>query len=160
MVESKERTLHERETLLFPTREEAQAWTEKVAEQAAATARPGVRRDREVVAEAVAQEFEKHGEAVSGSLARPWEHSAVEHAEVQQLVDTAFAKDLGAALRAARGSDAYPRNIDLLHDVLTTEMYEAMRTHHLNRQPMKVGLIVTIGVLMLVGVAVIWVMML
>lgn len=145
MAESKERTLHERETLLFPTREEAQAWTEKVAEQAAATSRPGVRRDREVVAEAVAREFERQGEAV-GSLTHPWEHSAAEHTEVQQLVDTAFAKDLGAALRAARGSDYYPRNIDLLHDVLTTEMYETIRTRRLNRQPVRVGIWVTGGV--------------
>lgn len=158
MAQGRERTPQERETLLFPTREEAQAWTEKVAEQEAAASRPGVRRGREVVAEAVAREFERQGEAV-GSLTHPWEHSAAEHTEVQHLVDTAFAKDLGAALRVARGSDAYPRNIDLLHDVLTTEMYETIRTHRLNRQPVRVGVWVTVGVIVLVGVGVIWVMM-
>lgn len=159
MVQGRERTPQERETLLFPTAEEARAWTEHVSERVAGVARPGVRREREVVGEAVAQEFEKHGE-VASTLAHPWEHSAAEHAEVQRLVNVAFAKDLGVALRHARASDAYPRNIDLLHDVLTTELYETIRAQRLNRQRVRFGLLVTMGGLVLASLVVIWLVVL
>jgi hypothetical protein len=159
MAGSKERTPYERETLMFPSAEEAKTWTEQVEGHIENSRRPGVTREREVVGEAVAQEFEKHGEGV-GSLTQPWEHSAAEHADVQRLVDTAFAKDLGVALRQAQGSTHYPRNIDLLHDVLTSEMYETMRSRRLNRQPVGVGLMVMGGILLLVGLVVIWLMVL
>lgn len=159
MAKSTERPPAERETLMFPTAEEARSWTEQVGEQVEAASRDGVRRDREVVAQAVATEFEKQGESAA-ALKQPWEHTPQEHEEVQRLVDLAFARDLGAALRRARTSAFYPRNIDLLHDVLTTEMYEMIRQQRLNRQPVRVGLIVTAGVVILAGLLVMWLIVL
>lgn len=130
-----ERSAHEKETLIFPTTEAAQAFRERVGEQLAQPQPAGVDRQRDVVAEAVAAEFEQHGEAAA-TLREPWTHTPAEHEEVQQLVNVAFAKDLGAALAAARHSPHYPRNVDLLHDVLTGEMYELLREGGLNKQPL------------------------
>lgn len=160
MVQGKERPPQERETLMFPTTQEARAWTEHVGERAAAAEREGVRQDREVVAQAVAEELEKQGEAVGGALSRPWEHTAAEHAEVQGLVDVAFARDLSVALMQARRSGHYPRNIDLFHDVLTTEMYELTRVHKLNRQPIRMGVLLMMGAIVLVGLVVVGLLLL
>src|SRR3989344_3464796 len=121
MAESKEhRPLRERETLMYATPEQAQEWREGVAEKLQAQAGKTVRNDREVVAEAVAQEFSHEGYGVT-TLKHPWEHTEAEHAEAQQLVDLAFAKDLSTALQQAKRSPSWPRNLDLFHDVLTTE---------------------------------------
>lgn len=144
MAPVSERTPQERETLIFPTPQEAQGWLEAVGEKLIRQEGLGVKRKRELVSEELKRQFESHGEGV-GMIIRPWEHTPAEHQEVQQLVDLAFAQDLPAALRAARNSGTYPRNIDLFHDVLTTEMYELVREHGLGRQPVSLALVVTVG---------------
>jgi hypothetical protein len=157
MAEDRERTPHERETLIFPSSDEAKGWLERVGERLSREDRRSVRRRRELLGEELARQFERHGEGV-GLIPRPWEHTQEEHVEVQKLVDLAFERDLPAALKVARGSDFYPRNVDLLHDVLTTEMYELLQEHKLNRQPISWGILlsVTILVLAMAGVALIW----
>lgn len=148
-----ERTPRERETLIFDRPEAARRFAERVAERLRRTARPGVKRGRETVAEAVAEEFASHGEAAS--LTQPWEHTREEHKEVQELVDVAFARDLPAALRQARASAAYPRNIDLLHDVLTGELYAILQQRGLNRQrwdtwPAAAGVLIIVSATLIV----------
>lgn len=125
----------ERETLIYRTPEQAREWREGVQEKIAQQAGREVTREREIVAEAVAEEFTQAGYAVD-SLTRPWEHTPQEHAEVQGLVNLAFATDLSLALKQARQSPNWPRNLDLFHDVLTTEMYSLVQAHKLNRQPL------------------------
>lgn len=120
---------------MFPSAEQAQRFREQAAERAGRTRQPEVRRDREALAEAVAEEFAQYGEGV-GLVREPWEHTPAEHAEAQQLVDVAFAQDLSAALKLARQSEHYPRNLDLFHDVLTSELYDLMRETGINRQPL------------------------
>lgn len=132
MAAPQERGPRERETLIFDRPEAARRFAERVAERMARTSRPGVRRGREVIAEAVAEEFAAQGEAAS--LTQPWQHTREEHTEAQRLVDVAFARDLPAALKQARSSASYPRNIDLLHDVLTGELYAILQQRGLNRQ--------------------------
>lgn len=133
-----ERSAHERATLIFPTGEEAARWREGMAEKLesaqAERLRRGLGEAREVVGQELERQFALHGEA-AGGLRTPWEHTPAEHQEVQTLVDAAFAKDLPAALRQARASAHYPRNLDLLHDVLTGEMYRLLLEHKLNQQP-------------------------
>lgn len=155
MAPTGERTPQERETLIFPTPDEAKGWMEGMAERLGHESGRGVRRRREIVQEEVSRQFERHGEGV-GMIIRPWEHTPAEHEEVQKLVDVAFSKDLAVALRQARGSTNYPRNIDLFHDVLTTEMYELMREHGLHRQSVSLGVMVTIGIAAVVALAGIW----
>ncbi len=122
------------ETLIFDTPEEGQAFTERAAEQMRQNPGPqGIDQRREVVGEELAKEFEKEGEAVD-LVKHPWEHTQPEHQEVQQLVNLAFEKNLKTAIDKARGSDHYPRNLDLLHDVLTTEMYKQVADHGLDTQ--------------------------
>lgn len=157
MAQEHERTSQERETLIFPNAEEAKGWLERVGGRLSGEDRRGIRRRRELVGEELAREFEQHGEGVE-LIARPWEHTPAEHAEVQQLVDLAFARDLPAALKAARSSAAYPRNVDLLHDVLTTEMYELLQERHLNRQPLSWGVVATAGVIVVVALVVLWIL--
>jgi predicted ATPase len=130
-----ERTPRERETLIFSSPEAAQEFTQEVQEQLRQSEQAGIHRKRAVVATAVTKEFEKEGEAAE-VVRHPWEHTTTEHAEAQRLVDIAFAKDLPAALRAARQSQHYPRILDLFHDVLTGEMYGLLHEHKLNRQPL------------------------
>lgn len=154
-----ERTPREKETLMFATPETAQAWRERVSESLAMQ-RPGVRADREVVSQAVAHEFEAAGEAVA-TIRHPWEHTPAEHEEVQQLVDEAFVKDLPAALATARKSPHYPRNLDLFHDLLTSEMYEHVKMSGLSKQPLMlwvteivvIVLLAALGVLLLLVTA-------
>lgn len=152
MANPQERSPHEKETLIFPNQEAAQAFREQVGEKLSAPKPAGVSQDQEVVAAAVAQEFTQHGEAV-GTLKEPWLHTPAEHEEVQQLVDLAFRRDLGAAIAQARQSRHYPRNLDLLHDVLTGEMYDLLREGKLNRQPLAWGVmaVLIIILLMLIG---------
>lgn len=120
---------------MFAKPEAAQRFSERVAERVQRQRQPGVKRDKEILGEEVAEEFAQAGETVASINNRPWEHTPEEHAEVQQLVNTAFAQDLGRALQQAKASPHYPRNLDLLHDLLTTEMYEHLREAKINRQP-------------------------
>ena len=153
MAEAREKRIgRERETLMYSTPEEAQAWRERVQEKIRNEAGKSVQRPREVVAEQLAHEFANEGQGVS--LSRPWEHSAAEHAEAQELVDITFAVDLPAALKHAKRSPNWPRNIDLFHDVLTTEMYELVREHKLNQQPVTGWILLSLGVVLLAFVAI------
>lgn len=131
-----EREPREKETLIFSTPERAREFAERVSGRARRESGSGVTMRREVVGREVADLLLKQGEAAD-VLSRPWEHTGVEHKEVQELVDMAFDQDLSAALKKARGSDNYPRNIDLLHDVLTSELYEILQQRGINRQSLK-----------------------
>lgn len=135
-----ERLPSDKETLIFSSSEKAAEFAERVRERAATEARPGIRRDREVVAEAVAEEFSRQGDDV-GRYQQPWNHTEQEHKQVQQLVNIAFTDDLSAALAQARKSDQYPRIIDLFHDVLSGQLYEAMIKHQVHRQSLRRGFV-------------------
>lgn len=148
MAEAQEKwSAKEKETLIYRTPEQARVWREGVQEKIAQEAGKEVTREREIVAEAVADEFAQAGYAVD-SLTRPWEHTPEEHAEVQELVNLAFATDLTLALKQARQSPNWPRNLDLFHDVLTTEMYSLVQKHKLNRQPLLGWGLFVVGVLL------------
>ncbi len=119
------------DNLVFSSSQEAAHFRESITEQVAQEQGGGATRRREIVAEELMKKFEEHGVGVT-SLHRPWEHSQEEHAEVQELVNTAFASDLRDALQQAENSPTFPRNIDLFHDVLTGELYDAVLGQHLN----------------------------
>lgn len=147
MASFKERTPYEQETLIFSAAEKAKEFRETVNERLP-TKQVGIRRDREIIAEVVADEFAAEGHSVS-SLRRPWEHTAEEHVEVQKLIDLAFSQNIGKALAAARGSGHYPRNVDLLHDLLTSELHDAIVSEKLNRQPLAGWLLLVVAVIVL-----------
>lgn len=155
MAESKERTGYERETLVFPSVEAAQGFRERV-ERPSISSGQG---QKTQIQQELQQEFARHGETV-GTVKTPWEHTVAEHEEVQQLVDVAFAQDLPAAIRLARKSNHYPRNLDLLHDVLTGELYELMQQHGLQKQPLGwmflAGASVLVGTLLLIYIMLTW----
>ena len=131
------------ETLIFPSTEAAGEFRERVEARAA---KP--RRDvRQAVSDELTQEFESHGE-VPSTLREPWQHTPEEHDEVQQLVNEAFSKDIASALAKARKSGHYPRNIDLLHDVLTNQMYASLVEQKANKQPMAVYSIAILSVVL------------
>lgn len=157
MAERKERTAYERETLVFKSAEEAGGFRERV-ERPSIRLRQGLG-GRARLAEELQEEFARAGETV-GVIKTPWEHTPTEHEEVQRLVDVAFAQDLPAAIRQARASGRYPRNLDLLHDVLTGEMYELMRQHGLQKQPLGwtalAAVSVIVGTLLLVYILLVW----
>jgi len=153
MPSSPERSKSQQETLIFPQAEQAQEFAGKVAEKLNEQAPNDVKQQREVVGQAVAEEFIQHGEAVD-TLRDPWDHTPAEHSEAQQLVDEAFNKDLSAAIKTAQQSQHYPRNLDLFHDVLTNEMYDLIRQNNLNRQPL-VGRLLFIAGIILAAVLVI-----
>lgn len=144
---------------MFATPEAAQVFRENVGEKLAAQPKGRVRRDKEIVGEVVAGQFAQYGEGAS--ITHPWEHTPTEHEEVQALVDMAFAEDLPAALKAAKQSSSYPRNLDLFHDLLTNEMYELVRQTNLTNQPLGLWLtevaviilLAALGVLLLIAVA-------
>ena len=146
-----ERPPLEREKLVFRNRGEARRFSERVIERVRRERRPDVERPQEIVEEEVAEEFAKHGQPVA-IVREPWEHVPQEHAEAQQLVNYAFAHDLGAAIKRAEKSKYYPRNLDLFHDVLTGELYEALREQGLNRQPLlaRFSLVAFVGVVALI----------
>ena len=152
----KERKPQERETLIFSTAEQAGEFRDGVAERVAEQG-TDVRREREIIAEAVADELAAHGEG-GHSLEYPWQHTPEEHAEVQGLVDTAFEHDVTTALKTARRSEHYPRNIDLLHDTLTTELYEGIIEHRINQQPVlgSVLLVLSLGVVVGIVLLAVW----
>jgi len=135
MASIRERAPRERETLIFTSPEEASEFRERVAEGERQIA-PGARRDREALSDAVAAEFEKHGDPV-GLYEQPWEHDEEEHQQAQELVDVAFADDLETALKLARKSPQYPRIIDLFHDVLTGQMYDEMVKEGVNARSLR-----------------------
>lgn len=145
-----ERSSFEKETLLFPTAEAAQTFKEDVAERIAQQPK-SKERQRAVVAEAVAQQFSQAGEAVD-LVREPWTHTPAEHEEVQQLVNVAFQRDLGAAITQARQSPHYPRNLDLLHDVLTGEMYDLLREGGLNKQPLGGWVMAVIAIVLITAI--------
>lgn len=140
-----ERTSHERETLIFQNPEGAQQFRERVEGRLSRDQKPGIQRQREALAEEIATEFEREGEGTA-TLKTPWEHTLPEHEEVQRLVNTAFAKDLKAAIKEARQSSHYPRNLDLLHDVLTGEMYKLLTEHKVNKQTVHMWVIAIVSV--------------
>ncbi len=142
---SRERSPQERETLIFPSSEQAREFAERIDESSRQEKVRGVKRRRETVADAVSDEFVKQGEAVSSYL-QPWEHDKEEHEEAQRLVDKAFEKDLSVAIKKAQGSDGYPRNLDLFHDVLVGEMYDVLVERGLNKQAVGKKIIVKLGV--------------
>lgn len=143
-----ERTPRERETLIFQNPEAAQQFRERVEGRLLREQQPGITKKREAIAQEVTHEFVQAGEAAH-SLHQPWEHTPQEHEEVQHLVNIAFAKDLKVALAKSRQSPAYPRNLDLLHDLLTGEMYTILAKHNVNRQPMGLWLFAVVGIIAL-----------
>lgn len=151
---SPERTPQERETLIFATLQEAQQFRDRVAENLKTPTPAGVTRDREVVAEVVADEFAQAGTPVT-TVREPWLHTQAEHEEVQELVDLAFAQDLPAVIKVARQSAHYPRNLDLLHDVLTGELYHLVQEGKLAQQPVSNWLLSAAAILLLVVLAII-----
>ncbi len=148
MASFTERSPNEKETLIFDSPDKAREFTEAAQEKISKEKRNGMRRDREIVAEAVANEFAQSGHAVH-SLKKPWQHTPEEHVEVEDLTDLAFSKDLTTALRKAKVSRHYPRNLDLFHDVLTGELYEALREHKLHKQPLIGWTILTLSVVII-----------
>lgn len=140
------RSQHERESLIFPSVEKGQEFTEKIKQEWQKEPHTAEKK-KEVVHELLSHEFEKQGEAV-GTISQPWDHTPEEHTEAQQLVDIAFAQDLLPAIKKARTSKHYPRNLDLMHDVLTEEMYAIVSEHHLNRQPLRTAIIVSFTVVL------------
>lgn len=133
MASTTERTPQERETLIFSTPREGREFSERVGEALRQNEVAGLNRQKDIIADQVARQFARTGEGVA-TIRHPWEHTAAEHAEAQQLVDLAFAQDLWAAVGQARKSAYYPRNLDLFHDVLTNEMYDLLRQRNLQRQ--------------------------
>ncbi len=142
-----ERTPQERETLIFPDAEGAQKFRERVGEQLPRV--EGVEEKRQIIREEVATQFASHGESVV-VVKQPWEHTSAEHEEAQALADAAFAEDLGVAIRQAKKSPHYPRNLDLLHDLLTGELYQYVKEGRINRQPLTFWL-VEVAVIVLVA---------
>ena len=119
------------ERLIFNSVERATAFTEHVEGRIQKESKPGVERAKEVVSQELAEQFEQEGHGIS-AYTHPWEHSEAEHVEAQQLVNIAFTSGLSSALVQAEKSPAFPRNIDLFHDVLTGKMYESMVSSRLN----------------------------
>lgn len=119
------------ENLVFANAQEAAQFREAIETRVATERLSGVTHRREAVAHELAKKFEEHGIGVS-SLHTPWEHSKEEHSEVQDLVNIAFADSISVALRRAEHSSSFPRNIDLFHDVLTGELYDAVLGRRLN----------------------------
>lgn len=159
MPSFKERAPAERESLIFSGREQAERFIEHVGERLTRAGTSGIKRDREKVAEAVADEFAAEGEAVS-VIKQPWDHTPEEHRETQALINTAFSQDLGAAIKQARRSRYYPRIIDLMHDILTNELYEAVNEFRVNRQGTGVWFIFIMLVLMIASLAALLVLLL
>ena len=157
MVLSRERAPREQETLVFETPEQAEAWRSQALEKLTQERSQGGQRQREVVGEMLADEFAKEGEGVE-MIRQPWEHTPAEHAEVQELVDRAFASDLGAVIREARASKHYPRNLDLFHDVLTGEMYQLVVKEGLSKQPVGrwITVVLILVILTVVGLFMVW----
>ncbi len=148
-----------RETLAFSTPEHAEKFTEKVEQRTEYEEHPEINREREIVAEELAKEFSQAGEEVS-LVSTPWEHSTKEHEEAKQLVQIALKKDLRAAIEQAKKQADYPRNVDLLHDLLTTELYNEIRSKGLTRESLSPWLIVIVGIITIASLLVFYILIL
>jgi len=137
-------TTKERETLIFQSPERAEEFTAHIEQRIKEESTHDVSRGREVVSEELVKQFDQHGHGVA-VLSHPWEHSVIEHAEAQELVNTAFTKDLSAAIAQAENSPLFPQNIDLFHDVLTGEVYEAVSRMRMNTQTMSYKMVTLLG---------------
>ncbi|HSX25171.1 MAG TPA: hypothetical protein VLG69_04365 [Candidatus Andersenbacteria bacterium] len=140
-----------RDSLIFPSPEEANEFQESFDARVRTEKTPGATRKRELVSEELVKVFEKEGVAVT-PIREPWEHTPQEHAEVQKLVEVAFASGLDIALKQAHESASFPRNIDLLHDVLTGKLYEAVvvsrvNVHHPSPLVLIVLLLIVVGIM-------------
>ncbi len=136
-----------RESLLFRSPEHANEFQESFEKRVQTESKKGATREREVLGEELAKVFEQEGVGVT-PIREPWEHTPQEHEEVQRLVEVAFEKGLDVALKEAHQSNTFPRNIDLLHDVLTSKLYDAVvasRVNNPNPSPL-----VFIGILLMV----------
>jgi hypothetical protein len=153
-----ERTPREQATLVFSSPEEAARFKENVREKVEQQSLATSADQREAVAQTLAQEFTAAGEAVD-VVREPWTHTPQEHHEVQQLVDLAFAKDLPTAIHRARKSPHYPRNLDLLHDVITGELYKLIAEGSLNRQPIMSRLVLAGAAVLIVLLALVFIML-
>lgn len=149
-----DRTRRERETLVFNSPEEAATFTRRVEKRIKQEGGPGISHEREIVSQELIKQFEQEGQGVS-RVTHPWEHSKEEHAEVQQLVNIAFTHNLTDAISQAEKSPSFPRNIDLFHDVLTGEMYEAIRGTRISTQVVPVWIILLLVVFFTLLLAVI-----
>jgi hypothetical protein len=145
------------ETLAFSNPEQAQEFVERVQEKSQQKERVQNRDERKIIKEELVKEFAKAGQAISG-IDKPWRHTPIEHTQAQELVNIAFTKDLKTALRRARHNQQFPRNLDLFHDVLTTELYEAIRQNHMNKQPIRgrTVLVAMIVIVILIGIVVLF----
>ncbi|MCE9643199.1 MAG: hypothetical protein K8Q97_02610 [Candidatus Andersenbacteria bacterium] len=120
-----------RESLIFRNPEQARSFQESYERRVEKHAVPGTKRDKELLGEELVQVFEHEGVGVT-PIREPWEHSPEEHKEVQALVETAFSDGLDVAIAKAKTSEYFPRNIDLLHDVLTGRLYDAVIADRVN----------------------------
>lgn len=132
------------EKLIFRSPEHAAEFTEHVEQRINQERKSGVSNPKEIVAQELAKQFEAEGHGVS-QLTRPWEHTKEEHGEVQQLVNVSFMHGLTYAIAQAEKSASFPRNIDLLHDLLTGEMYDAILRSHKHVQHIPVWIYVAIS---------------
>lgn len=158
MAGQRERSPQERETLIFASPEEAKGFQERVRKQQEQQQKIDVKDDRAGISAALQQEFVQQGESVR-TVKDPWEHSPQEHEEAQRLVNVAFEKDLSAAVKEARKSKHYPRNLDLVHDVMTGELYEVLKEHRVNKQPLEhwlIGISIGAGILLLIFLGLLW----
>ena len=155
---SSERSPREQATLVFASPEEATRFKENVREKVEQQSLATRADQREAVAHTLAQEFSAAGEAVD-VVREPWTHTPQEHQEVQQLVDLAFTKDLPTAIAAARKSPHYPRNLDLLHDVITGELYKLIAEGSLNRQPLMGRVVLSVSAVLIVLLAILLIML-
>ncbi len=158
MAGQRERSPHERETLVFASPEEAKNFQERVVQKREQERQSDVRDDRSTISQELEKEFAQHGESVD-TVKDPWEHSSGEHEEAQRLVNIAFEKDLSAAVREARKSKHYPRNLDLVHDVMTGQLYDMLREHKANKQPLShwlIGVSIGAAILFLIFLGLLW----
>lgn len=122
----------ERESLIFRNPEQARSFQESYDRRVEQETIPGTSRKRELLAEQLVDVFEHEGVGVT-QVKEPWEHSEEEHKEVQRLVETAFTEGISVAITQAKESQSFPRNIDLLHDVLTGRLYDAVVAEKINK---------------------------
>ncbi|MDA1168926.1 MAG: hypothetical protein O3A36_01150 [bacterium] len=133
------------EKLIFRSPEHAAEFTKHVEHRINQERKPDISNPKEIVSQELAKQFEIEGHGVS-LLSHPWEHTKEEHAEVQQLVNVSFMHGLTSAIAQAEKSTSFPRNIDLLHDLLTGEMYDAILRSRIIVQRMPVWIYFAISV--------------
>lgn len=133
----------ERESLIFRNPEQARSFQESYKRRVEQETITGTSRKRELLGEQLVDVFEHEGVSVT-EIREPWEHSKEEHKEVQQLVETAFTHGLSLAIIQAKESNFFPRNIDLLHDVLTGRLYDAVISEKINQNHVSSGVLIGI----------------